>query len=135
MNTIFDIKENEIVFIYNSDRFRDREARGYMKSVEDYKVREIDISKDQVTETQLMDISDRLEISPAQLLDTHSDEYVNAYGDADLEKEDIIKSIRQKPALLNTPIALYRHKAYFVQTPYDLVRKGLTDKGIDPEER
>ena len=135
MNTVFDIKKNEIVFIYNADKFRDREARGYLKSVQDYKIREIDISRDQVTETQLMDVADRLEITPAQLMDKQSDVYVNEYRNKDLGKEDILKAIRQKPSLLHTPIALYMDKAYLVKTPYDLVKKGMTPKGVDPDSR
>jgi arsenate reductase-like glutaredoxin family protein len=135
MNTIFEIKENEIIFIYNSEKFRDREAYGYIKSVKDYKVKEIDLSRDQVTETQLLDVADRLEVSPAQLMDKQSDVYVNEYKDKDLGTEDVLTAIRQKPDLLHTPIALYSDKAYLVKTPYDLVKKGMSPKGLDPDER
>jgi arsenate reductase-like glutaredoxin family protein len=134
MNTILEINKNEVVFIYNSEKFRDREALGYIKSVKDYKVKEIDISRNQLTETQLMDVADRLEASPAQLMDKHSDVYVNEYKEKNLGKEDVLTAIRQKPDLLQTPIALYSDKAYLVKTPYDLVKKGMSPKGIDPDE-
>jgi arsenate reductase-like glutaredoxin family protein len=133
MSAIFNIGKNEIIIIYNPDKFRDREALGYVKSIKDYSVKEIDVTKDQITEQQYMDLTYRLKIQPIDLFDRHSDLYKKNYKGVKLTRGDIIKAVKQTPSLLNTPIVVYHDNAYFVKSPYDFVKKGMNVKGINPE--
>jgi arsenate reductase-like glutaredoxin family protein len=122
-----------MIFIYNADKFRDREALGYAKSIKDYSVKEIDVSSDQITEQQFLDLTYRLKIPPVDLFDTQSDPYKKNFKGVKLTKEDIVKAVKRTPSLLKTPIAVYQDTAYFVKSPYDFVKKGMKVKGIQPD--
>jgi arsenate reductase len=133
MDAMFDIEKDELLFIYNEKKFRDREALGYVESIKDYSVKVINVIKDKITEQQYKDLSDRLDVEPHELFDQQSDEYKEKYADADLSNSDILVALKHSPFLLKTPIAVYQDKAYFVQSPYDFVKTGLAFKGIDSD--
>lgn len=133
MDAMFDIEKNEMLFIYNEKKFRDREALGYVESIKDFKVKEIDVYRDKITEQQYMDLASRLNVAPNELFDKLSDEFKEKYAGAELSEDDVLKILKHTPSILRTPIAVYHDKAYFVQSPYDFVKTGLAFKGIDPE--
>lgn len=133
MDAIFDIEKDEMIFIYNDKKFRDREALGYVKSIKDYKVKEIDVFREKITEQQFMDIANRLNVVPRELFDHKSEMYREKYEGVELSKDDILKILKHNSSIVRTPIAVYHSLAYFVQSPYDFVKAGLAFKGIDPE--
>jgi len=133
MDAIFDIEKDEMIFIYHEKKFRDREALGYVQSIKDYKVKEINVYKDKITEQQFMDLANRLNVQPKELFDKQSDDYKEKYTGTELSKDDVLKILKHTPSILKTPIAVYHDKAYFVQSPYDFVKTGLAFNGIDPE--
>jgi arsenate reductase-like glutaredoxin family protein len=133
MDAIFDIEKNEMVLIYNENKLRDRVTLGYVKSIKDIKVKEINVYKDKITEQQFMDIARRLNVNPAELFDRQSEEYREKYADTKLSKDDVLKILKHNSSILRTPIAMYHDQAYFVQSPYDFVKTGLAFKGINPE--
>ncbi len=127
---MLEVKKGELVFIYNANVFRDREALGYAKSLKDFKIKEIDVSKEQLTEQQYMDLTYRLKIPPDDLFNKQSDVYHNEYAGVALSKTDILKAVKTTPSLLRTPIAVFEDTAYFVSSPYDFVKKGMRVEGV-----
>ncbi len=133
MNAMMEIKDNEVLFIYNSDKFRDREALGYAKAIKKYKLKELDVKKDNITEQQFLDLTYRLKIPPIDLFDEQSQTYQENMKGVKLDKEDIVKAVKRTPSLLKTPILVLQDDAFFVESPYALVRKGLVEEGIKPD--
>jgi arsenate reductase len=83
-----------------------------------------------ITEQQLMDIADRLDMEPFDLINGQTDEFRNHFASKNLTNEDILKVIKNNPSLLRTPIAILKDDAYFVSSPYEFVKKGLIVEGI-----
>ena len=124
------IESNEILLIYDSNDLQDREALGYAQTLQHHKLKELDVSKETLTELQLEILSDKFGAKPRDLIDKTSEYYKEHYADKDVDREDILKIIKNNPGLLNTPIAVYKGKAHFLDSPYDFIRKDLGNSGI-----
>jgi arsenate reductase len=124
-----DITDNEILLIYNSEKLSDRKALGYAKSVKGYTVKERDIARDALTETQLKEVANRLGVSPEALIDRESDVYQDKYKSADVSENDLLIALKNEPELLRTPIALYADHSEFVD-PYTFVKRGMASPDI-----
>ena len=48
----------ELTLIYHSDKQADKKARGYVESLQGFKIKTIDLAKESLTETQLAEIAD-----------------------------------------------------------------------------
>jgi arsenate reductase-like glutaredoxin family protein len=91
-------------------------------------VKAIDVQKSLLTETQLMSIANKLEVEPEDLIDRQSTFYLRYYFDAELSQKEALKVLKQNPAMINTPIVLYKGGADFVGTNYDFANKDLNFK-------
>jgi arsenate reductase-like glutaredoxin family protein len=120
-----EIAENELLFIYNSRSVNDRIALGYIKPINTYVVKEIDLQKDSLTETQLKEVANRLEISTGDLIDKKSDNYKNNFAKGDFTEEDLLTALKQEPDLMRTPIALFHQGGDFVESKYDFMKKDM----------
>lgn len=133
MDVMLDVEKNELLFIYNSNKLRDRRALGYAKALKDYKLKEIDLSKEKLTGQQFMDLTYRLKVPPLDLFDKQADTFMQNLKGVKLSKEDILKTVKHTPSVVKTPIAVFYNKAYFVSSAYDFVKQGLEVEGINPE--
>jgi|SRR5690606_8338917 arsenate reductase len=134
-----DITDNEILLIYNSEKLSDRKALGYAKSLRGYKVKERDIVRDALTETQLKEVANRLGVLPNELVDRESDVYRDKFRDVNVSENDLLIALKNEPDLLRTPIALYADHAEFVG-PYTFVKRGMaspdiTSDNVNPGEK
>ena len=68
------VKKNEILFIYNTDKFRDREALGYVSALNNPRVKNIDVKKDPLTMQQIGDVAMSMGVKPEQLLEEEEKE-------------------------------------------------------------
>ena len=120
-----EIKDNELLFIYNSRSTNDRIALGYVKPTNTYVIKERDIQNDSLTETQLKEIANRLKISTEELIDKKSDIYKDKFADSNFEEEDLLIALKQEPDLMRTPIVLFRNGGEFVESKYDFMKKDM----------
>ncbi len=119
------ISKKEILFIYNSNDLQDRQALGYAKSLPNHKVKELDLQKDNFTETQVKQIADLLEVEPVSLMDRSSDTFKKSFANVDLSGSDALKAMASKPELIKTPIAVYNDQAVSIRSPFQLVKQDL----------
>ncbi|MFO7258626.1 MAG: hypothetical protein DIU61_013070 [Bacteroidota bacterium] len=124
-----DITDNEMLLIYNSEKLSDRKALGYAKSLRGYIVKERDIARDALTETQLKEVANRLGVPPTEMIDRESDVYQDRFRDANVSENDLLIALKNEPDLLRTPIAVYADTAEFVD-PYTFVKRGMASPDI-----
>jgi arsenate reductase-like glutaredoxin family protein len=113
------IAENEMLFIYNSGNKSDREALGYAKGLKSYVLKEFDVKRDRLSETQLKEIANQINVKVRDLIDITSDTYVDQYASANLADTDLLITLSREPELLRTPIVLKHKCGYFVASKYD----------------
>lgn len=133
--TDMEIRDNELLFIYDSDNIKEREALGYVKSLQYHRVKEYDLRNDVFTELQLKEIAERLSVAPIDLMDHQSDVYNNKYAGTDLSEEDVLTALRHEPKLIRTPIILLQDQAHFMESPYEFLKEDMASRGVrkDPQ--
>lgn len=129
------IKENEILYLYNSNLLFDRQNLGYLLSLKDHVIKDVDVKEDTISEQQLKNIAYKLNVSVDKMIDTKSMEYRNMVKEKDLDEEDVLTAIKKNPNLLRTPIAIYKDKAFLVNSAYDFVNHDMAVSGITPNHR
>jgi arsenate reductase len=133
------VKDNEILLIYDSDKLTDRQALAYAKSLREYVVKERDIARDPLTETQLKRVADRLGVAVSELVDRQSDAYQDKYQSSSISEDHLLIALKNEPQLLRTPIAVYPDSAEFVEAT-TFVKKGMappdiTARSANPREK
>ncbi len=121
------VKDNEILLIYilRVVCFTSRlQALAYAKSLREYVVKERDIARDPLTETQLKRVADRLGVAVSELVDRQSDAYQDKYQSSSISEDHLLIALKNEPQLLRTPIAVYPDSAEFVEAT-TFVKKGM----------
>jgi arsenate reductase-like glutaredoxin family protein len=116
---MFDMKKNEIKFLYNSTKKDDREAYGYAVSLNKHKINELDITKTKLTPTQLAELAQKLNVSIIELFDENSSYYRDNIAGKDLEEDDLLTILKEESGSLKTPIMISSEKAVFLGSKYD----------------
>lgn len=116
------IAENEILFIYNSQKLSDRQALGFINCLPRWKIKEVDLAKERLTELQLHQLADMLNVQPKEIVDKSSDLYKKMYSGANLSGQDTITALSQNPELTKTPIAVFHNHAKNLGSPYQVVK-------------
>ncbi|NJN28433.1 MAG: hypothetical protein HC819_21910 [Cyclobacteriaceae bacterium] len=122
------VEKNEILLIYNSSLLIDRQAYAYAKSLKNHNLKSIDLKHDRLTETQIMELTQKLDIEPQELIDTQSSEYLRYFSNTELTDNSTLKALKQNPMIMKTPIAVYSDRAEFVKTPYEFIKKDMVVK-------
>jgi arsenate reductase-like glutaredoxin family protein len=119
------VKKNELLLIYNSALLMDRQAFAYAKSLKDHQLKDIDLKQDQLTETQIMQLAQKMGIEPDELIDKKSAHYLKYYSTTDLTESSTLKALRQNPGMMKTPIAVYHDHAEIIGTPYEFIKNDM----------
>lgn len=127
---MFDMKKNEIKFLYNSDKKDDREAYGYATSLKRHKINELDVTKTPMTSTQLSELAIKLGVPIIGLFDKNSSYYRDNIAGKDLEDEDLLTILKKEVGTLKTPIMVSEEKAAFLESKYDTNTIDMTIEGI-----
>ena len=127
---MFDMKKNEIKFIYNSTKKNDREAYGYAVSLDKHKINELDISKTKITPTQLAELAQKLNVPIIELFDKNSSYYRDNIEGKDLEEDDLLTILKGEPDSLKTPIMISAEKAVVLDSKYDTNTIDMAIEGI-----
>jgi len=119
------VSKDEILLIYNSNQLKDRKALVYAKSFQNHSVKEFDVQNNSLTESQLRQLSKRLEIDPVKLVDTQSTKYLRYFSDSDLSNKGTLKVLKKNPRMIKTPIAIYANGAEFINSPNEFIKKDM----------
>lgn len=135
----------ELTLIYHSEKTDDKKARGYVESLPTLAIKTLDLAKESITETQLAQLADKMEVSVQNLIDTTYDERENTPQNKDGLKEmdttEILTFIKHNPKLLATPILIIGDRAYKYESAYHLIKEQLaegvktTSDAVNVEER
>jgi arsenate reductase-like glutaredoxin family protein len=135
----------ELTLIYHSEKTDDKKARAYVESFPSLAIKTLDLARENVTETQLAQIGDKMQVPIAEMVDISYDDRSTVFRQTEnikqMDSGELLTLIRHNPKLLATPILIIGHKAYKYSTSYHLINEYL-DEGVksvsdvvNPEEK
>ena len=135
----------ELTLIFHSEKTDDKKARAYVESLPTLAIKTLDLAREKVTETQLAQIADKMQLPIKELVDiTYDDRSTELRQTGNIKQMDsgeLLILIRHNPKLLATPILIIGDKAYKYATSYHLINEYL-DEGVksvsdavNPEEK
>jgi arsenate reductase (glutaredoxin) len=135
----------ELTLIYHSEKTDDKKARGYVASFPTLTIKTLDLAREKVTETQLAQIADKMQVPITELVDTTYDDRSTEVRQTEnikqMDSAELLVLIRHNPKLLATPILIIGNKAHKYATAYHLINEYL-DEGVksvsdavNPEEK
>lgn len=113
--------DRQITLYYSSKSTRARQTLAYAKA-EGLPVQEIDLLKNPLTGTQLVELADRLGIKVAELVNQDHPAYTAKFAPHELSTEDWIKMIQHHPDIMKQPIAIRGDITILVETPTDIIK-------------
>jgi arsenate reductase-like glutaredoxin family protein len=126
---MIDNQPRELTLIYHSEKADDKKARGYVESLPSLAIKTLDLAKESLTETQLAQLADKMEMPLASLVDAtfgeNSKEEKKIY-DA-MEETELLTQIKHNPKLLDTPILIIGDRAYKYGSAYHLIKEQLAE--------
>ncbi|WP_420315695.1 hypothetical protein [Ekhidna sp.] len=121
------VNENEILFIYDSADLQQREILAHATCLKNFKIKEFDIQKEQLTQLQLLSLTKRLNVQVKDLIS--SDFELQISGVMDLDTHDFLDYLSSNLKMLRTPILVYHDHARFVDSQYEpLKNEGLNKR-------
>jgi len=121
----------ELTLIYHSDKGEDKKARAFIETVTGYAVKTLDLKHDRLTETQVAEIADKMNVNIKTLLDTtYADRFPseNRPDIASATDTDLLTILVHDHMLLNTPITIIGKKAYSYASAYELLTRVEADE-------
>ena len=125
-----DVRDNEILFIFNSKLYDDNKARGYITSLHKHKIKEHDLFNESLTERQIAEIAQRMNIPVEGLLDRQSATYREKFSGTELKGHDLLKVLKENPDVMKTPLVIMEHKAVVIDDPYTFVKDDMDMGGV-----
>ena len=121
--------DNEIWFFYNSEKYNDGKALGYAETL-NKKLNVHDISKTHLTQTQIVELAQKMGLKVKDLVDTNNELYLTKIKNKDLPSTEWLKLLQENPQLMRTPIAMTSEKTFIVDDPYQFVNRDMDHGGI-----
>lgn len=81
----------------------------------------VDLSKVKLTGTQIVELSNRLNIEIKDLINQEHPSYTSESENHDFSEDDWITMIQRNPEIIKQPIALRGGKTILVETPTDII--------------
>lgn len=125
-------KPNEITVIYNSEKHDDKKARGYAESLHDYTVKTLDLAREPITETQLAQLAEKMNVHVRDLIDTTYGDYAQPSHNElpDLDEGSYFKMMARNPMIISTPILIIGNKAQKFGSGYNIIQEDFS-YGLD----
>ncbi|KEO72544.1 thioredoxin domain-containing protein [Anditalea andensis] len=108
---MFKLADNEIKFLYNSEKIGDRESYAYISAAHEHVINELDIAKNDLTPTQISELAQKLDVRIIDLFDKKSEYFKNNIEGNDLEEQDLLTILIREKSALKTPIAITKEGA------------------------
>jgi arsenate reductase (glutaredoxin) len=128
---MIDNQPRELTLIYHSEKSDDKKARGYVESLPTLAIKTLDLAKEPITETQLAQLADKLEMKIEDLVDPTFDERSNTkenkQGIKEMDRQEMLTYIKHNPKLLSTPILIIGDRAFKYGSAYELIKEYQSD--------
>ena len=127
----------EITLIYHSDKAEDRKARAFVESLTGYTIKTLDLKKDRLTQTQLAEIANKMDVVIEKLFDPTYKDRFTGHGTDDIytaSEADLLTILVNEPALINTPITIVGKKAFLYASAYELLTKQIETETLEDFE-
>lgn len=121
---------NEITLIFHSDKEEDKKTRAYVETIEAFATKTLDLKRESLTETQLAEIADKLDVDIDDLFDESYADRVNIGSVKGLRKQDALKLLANNPILLATPILIIGKHAYQFESSYAFIHESAAIRGL-----
>ena len=121
---------NEITLIFHSDKEEDKKTRAYVETIEGFAIKTLDLKREKLTETQLAEIANKLNVSIEALFDQTYADRVKIGSLKGLREQDALKLLANDLILLDTPILIIGEHAYQFESSYDFISEAATIRGI-----
>lgn len=113
--------KKQITLFYISGSVIAKQTLAYAKS-EGLPIQEIDLLREKLTGTQIVELSDRLDIKVKDLINQEHPFYISKFEQHNLSTDGWIKMIRNNPEIMKQPIALRGDSTILVVTPTDILK-------------
>ncbi len=120
-------EDRVITIFYGGNDNKDTQTLAFAKS-EGLAVREVDVTKDKLTGTQLLQLADKLNVELENLLDKTSEDFNSSLINGVYDKEGWMNLILRYPQHIKTPIVQKGKLAFFVNTPSDTLKVNQINK-------
>ena len=111
-----EFSKRQVTIFYKPEEKKDKNTYDLAMQLSEH-ILGIDVLKDKITETQLIEIMDKLQRSPVDLVDKKSDTFIKKYSEVDLTDNDWLKALVANPEMLFTPIVFFGERGMLVDTP------------------
>jgi arsenate reductase-like glutaredoxin family protein len=133
---MLEVRKGELLFIYNTNKFTDKRAFGYVAALKTPRIKERDIAHDPLTMQQIAGLALAMDIEIRDLLDP--DYSRDGAAKSDLEgvedREDLLQYMQKNPDSIKTPIIVTSERTYFVKSGYEFVKEDMAVQGIVSDE-
>jgi len=109
----------QITMYYDAGSEFGKKTRAYAET-EGFEVLAIDVVKEPLTGTQLLELADRLGIHISELVDQQNPAYAYKFNPHDLSSEDWVKMLRKNPEIMRGPIVIHGDKIALIETISDI---------------
>lgn len=113
--------DRQITLYYNSKSGRAKKTLAYAKA-EGLPIQEIDLLKNPLTGTQIVELAERLGLKVSDLVNQQHPTYTVKFDPLNLSTEDWIKMIHNNPEIMKQPIAIRGDITILVETPTDIIK-------------
>ncbi len=121
------LNEQTVTIYYKGNNRSDKEALGYARPLRNHS-HEVDITKDPMTSTQLMEIASLLGVDIEALVDKESDYYEENYKGMSFDTNNWLTIMTQNPEIIKTPIVFVGERGMIVESGRDVIKLGTAPK-------
>ena len=120
----------ELTLIYNSEKHDDKLARGYVESLQGFKIKTLDLAKEKITETQLAEVADKMNVGIEDLLDPTYDDHISVHKEGLnlMDRQSMLTLMVHDPKLISTPIAIIGKHAYKFGSGYAFIKEKMAQE-------
>lgn len=129
MNMIHN-EPGELTLIFNSDKHDDQKARGYVEALQGFKIKTLDLAREKITETQLAEIADKMNVGIEELMDPTYDDHISVHKEGLnlMDRQSMLTLMVHDPKLISTPIAIIGKHAYKFGTGYSFLKEKMVQE-------
>jgi arsenate reductase-like glutaredoxin family protein len=125
---MFDLEKNEIKFLYNSNSLQDKEAYGYVLTLHNHKINELDISKNDITPTQFSELAKKMNVRIIDLFDQKSEYFKKNIEGKGIKDEELLAILAKEKSALKTPIFVSEKMVKVIEYPRNIISMDMTFK-------
>src|SRR5690554_1835896 len=123
-------RESTIKVYHNGDRYTVSQIMALAESNQ-VKVSEQNIKDEKLSGTQLLTLSNKLEMSLDKMVDKESELYKKSLQNVNYDEADWLQVLTEHPELLKMPNVERGSEILIVETPTDVLKLKNIDAGID----